>query len=106
LFHHAAQVNTVQEDWSKQFFGTGLLVENNEEQSGNFLKKCAPRRAHNHCRPPLTTPVQRRARARRAPRQPAPRCRARRAARALPPTRRPGAPPRRAAAAARAPERA
>jgi hypothetical protein len=34
-------VNTVQEDWKKDFFGTGLLVENNEVKDGNFLKKCA-----------------------------------------------------------------
>jgi hypothetical protein len=33
-------VNTVQEGWTKEFFGSGILVENNEQKDGNFLKKC------------------------------------------------------------------
>ena len=33
----------MQEGWTKEFFGSGILVENNEQKDGNFLKKCVAR---------------------------------------------------------------
>lgn len=38
------QVNTFQGSWTKEFFATGLFLEDKEEKNGNYLKKCGPLR--------------------------------------------------------------